>query len=101
MSSRVSVTGVWGLSLSAERPVAVDWAVAREKYQAAQAEGVADGEWPMCMNWDGQFQGLVGGRICSALQGFISFHCKKTFHGVFAAKFWSGWLHVLPRSDLT
>ncbi|KAM3832672.1 RNA-binding protein 28 isoform 2-T2 [Vipera latastei] len=25
-----------------ERPVAVDWAVAREKYQAAQAEGVAD-----------------------------------------------------------
>ncbi|XP_029140327.1 RNA-binding protein 28 [Protobothrops mucrosquamatus] len=29
-----------------ERPVAVDWAVAREKYQAAQAEGVPDGEGP-------------------------------------------------------
>lgn len=47
--------------LPAERPVAVDWAVAREKYQAAQAEGVPDGEWPTCVNWGGQFQGLGEG----------------------------------------
>lgn len=52
--------------LSAERPVAVDWAVAREKYQAAQAEGVPAGEWPSHVN-----SGGGGGGICSALPFFM------------------------------
>ncbi|XP_039189347.1 RNA-binding protein 28 isoform X2 [Crotalus tigris] len=50
-----------------ERPVAVDWAVAREKYQAAQTEGVPDEKRTQQEGADGREE--KGGRPASAGPG--------------------------------
>ncbi|XP_070610723.1 LOW QUALITY PROTEIN: RNA-binding protein 28 [Erythrolamprus reginae] len=52
-----------------ERPVAVDWAVAREKYQAAQAEGASSGKKAQPEGAEGSPEATGPGRPQAAREG--------------------------------